>query len=66
MIIAEIFFRTSEQILTYSYFKETVEIKTNYMKTDIIEFEKLVLKEEAKIRKKYGDNLVELKIRRFY
>jgi len=66
MIIAEIFFRTAEQILTFSYFKEVVEIKTNYMKTDIIEFEKLVLKEENKIRKKYGDNLVELKIRRFY
>lgn len=66
MIIAEIFFRTAEQILTYSYFKETIEIKTNYMKTNIVEFEKLIFKEENKIRKKYGDNLVELKIRRFY
>ena len=66
MIIAEIFFRTTKQILTHSYFKETVETKTNYMKTNIVEFEKLVFKEENKIRKKYGDNLVELKIRRFY
>jgi hypothetical protein len=66
MIIAEIDYRTAEQILTCSYFTETLSIEGNYIKIDSVEMESWVLKEENKIRKKYGDNLVELEIRRFY
>ena len=66
MIIAEIVYRTAEQIPTLSYFTETLSIEGNYIKINSVEIESWVLKEENKIRKKYGDNLVELEIRRFY
>lgn len=67
MLVAEICWKTSNQIPTNSYFKKTFEIKGNYIRTTSVELEKWVTTEEQKIIKEYGfDNIIEFKTNRYY
>ena len=67
MLVAEICWRTSNQILTYSYLTKTLRIEGNYIRTTSVELEKWVATEEQKIIKEYGfDNIIELKTNRYY
>ena len=67
MLVAEICWRTPNQIPTNSYFKKTLKIEGNYIRTTSVELEKWVATEEQKIIKEYGfDNIVELKTNRYY
>lgn len=67
MLVAEICWRTRNQILSHSYFTKTLRIEGNYIRTTSVELEKWVATEEQKIIKEYGfDNIIELKTNRYY
>lgn len=67
MLVAEICWRTHNQIPTNSYFKKTFEIEGNYIRTTSVELEKWIATEEQKIIKEYGfDNIIELRTNRYY
>ena len=67
MLVAEICWRISNQIPTYSYFKKTFEIEGNYIRITSVEIEKWIATEEQKIIKEYGfNNIIELKTNRYY
>ena len=67
MLVAEICWRTSNQILPPNYFTKTLKIEGNYIRTTSVELEKWVATEEQKIIKEYGfNNIIELKTTRYY
>ena len=67
MLVAEICWRTRNQILPHTYLTRTLRIKGDYIHTTSVELEKWVATEEQKIIKEYGfDNIIELKTNRYY
>ena len=67
MLVAEIRWRTPNQILPYSYLTKTLRVEGNPVRITSVELEKLVATEEQKIIKEYGfDNIIELKTNRYY
>lgn len=65
MVVANIFWQIGKQIPTCQYFKETIEtIETNeFNRKDI---EKTLINEEKNIRNKYGMDIYQFKIERYY
>lgn len=67
MLVAEIRWRTPNQILPYSYLTKTLRVEGNYIRITSVEIEKWIATEEQKIIKEYGfDNIVKLKTTRYY
>lgn len=62
MVVANIFWQIGKQIPACQYFKETIEIN-EFNRKDI---EKTLLNEENKIRNKYGRDIYQFKIERYY
>lgn len=62
MVIANIFWQIGKQIPTGQYFKETIEIN----KFNIKDIEKILVDKENKIRNKYGRDIYQFKIERYY
>ena len=62
MVVANIFWQIGKQIPTGQYFKETIEIN-EFNREDI---EKTLINEENKIRNKYGRDIYQFKIERYY
>lgn len=66
MLVADICWRTGKQIPTNSYYKKTFEIEGNYICITSTEIEEWIAREEQKIRKECGFDLVDIKINRYY
>lgn len=68
MVIATINWRVSYQIPSASYFSKTFEIASaaDFDRKAKKELEKILKREEKKIRKDCGDELVELRVDKYY
>ena len=67
MLVAEICWRTHNQILPHTYLTKTLRIEGNNIRTTSVELEKWVTTEEQKIIKEYGfDNIIELRTNCYY
>ena len=65
MVVANIFWQIGKQIPTFQYFKETIEIN-EFNRKDIEKIEKMLVDEEKNIRNKYGRDIYQFKIERYY
>ena len=62
MVVANIFWQIGKQIHTGQYFQKTIEIN-EFNRKDI---EKTLINEEKNIRNKYGIDIYQFKIERYY